>query len=479
MRSDNKYGDAPMKISCHVRIAAATVLVAASARAELIWSEDFTNQEGKGLRGNDTIGIVTNMSGITAWSVSGALGLDDDGGLSWWMVTNGVFEGQDVGAPIGYWASAAIDIGAYDNICLKMDLAQREAGCTTADEYFQIRYVLDGKDPVELFVVDLENQASWNGVTWTSAVINASAATCLTVECRIKIDGTDEGWSFDNVVVETAPAAQPPVLATIGPRSTAAGARLTFDVSAADTINGDLVVLSASNLPPGAVFNTVSNTVAVTNTFEWASPSPAGVYTTTFYAVDQDGFDSEAVALTVARYAAGADVVWINELHYDNDGNDTNEGVEIAGRAGTDLSPYRVYAYNGKDGRVAQEVPLTGRIDLERDDHGALWVGIDRLQNGAPDGVALVHVDGAATGVHQFLSYEGTFMASDGPARGLASRDIGVAEGSSTPAESSLQLRGRGVAYDDFGWVGPTNASRGMLNEEQQIILPGFRLFVR
>lgn len=27
--------------------------------------------------------------------------------------------------------------------------------------------------------------------------------------------------------------------------------------------------------------------------------------------------------------------VWINELHYNNEGSDVNEGVELAGRAGT------------------------------------------------------------------------------------------------------------------------------------------------
>lgn len=44
--------------------------------------------------------------------------------------------------------------------------------------------------------------------------------------------------------------------------------------------------------------------------------------------------------------------VWINELHYDNIGVDSNEGFEIAGAAGTDLGNYSVYLYNGSNGQT-------------------------------------------------------------------------------------------------------------------------------
>ena len=48
------------------------------------------------------------------------------------------------------------------------------------------------------------------------------------------------------------------------------------------------------------------------------------------------------------------------------------------------------------------------------------------IQNGSPDGIALVDASGA---VMQFLSYEGTLTAVGGPADGLTSTDIGVSEG--------------------------------------------------
>ena len=41
---------------------------------------------------------------------------------------------------------------------------------------------------------------------------------------------------------------------------------------------------------------------------------------------------------TITVNGAGTVDPWVNELHYDNGGSDMNEGFEIAGAAGTDLS---------------------------------------------------------------------------------------------------------------------------------------------
>lgn len=39
--------------------------------------------------------------------------------------------------------------------------------------------------------------------------------------------------------------------------------------------------------------------------------------------------------------------VFVNEFHYDNDGADTGEAVEVAVPVGVDLSTLTVYLYNG------------------------------------------------------------------------------------------------------------------------------------
>jgi hypothetical protein len=46
--------------------------------------------------------------------------------------------------------------------------------------------------------------------------------------------------------------------------------------------------------------------------------------------------------LACTRLAVADTTVFINEIHYDNNGTDVNEGVEIAGPAGTNLTGWKV-----------------------------------------------------------------------------------------------------------------------------------------
>jgi predicted extracellular nuclease len=153
--------------------------------------------------------------------------------------------------------------------------------------------------------------------------------------------------------------------------------------------------------------------------------------------------------------ASGA--VFLNELHYDNDGADAGEFVEVANPGGRDLTGWSVVAYNGSTGASYGSVPLDGTSPVQ----ARAFAG---LQNGAPDGLALVDAGGALV---QFLSYEGVFRAVGGPADGAQSTDIGRAEGSATPPGFSLQLTGTGTSYGDFSWTGPAAASPGEPNSSQ------------
>ncbi|MDW3194764.1 MAG: T9SS type A sorting domain-containing protein [Cytophagales bacterium] len=143
-------------------------------------------------------------------------------------------------------------------------------------------------------------------------------------------------------------------------------------------------------------------------------------------------------------------VVFINELHYDNASSDVNEGVELAGTAGTDLTGWTLQPYNGSNGTAYSATSLSGNFTDQDNGFGFIFFAISGLQNGAPDGVALVDDQGA---VVQFLSYEGSFTATNGPASGLTSEDIGISETGSTPVGESLQLTGAGTAFADFTWT--------------------------
>lgn len=158
-------------------------------------------------------------------------------------------------------------------------------------------------------------------------------------------------------------------------------------------------------------------------------------------------------------------MVFINEFHYDNVGDDVDEFIEIAGPAGTDLANWSVVFYNGSDGRpYGTPILLSGILDEEGGGFGALAFATGTLQNGAPDGFALIDPAGV---VQQFLSYEGAFTATSGPALGMTSVDVGVSEDNTTPLGYSLQKIGAGLCADDFPWVGPLPASPGTLNAGQ------------
>ena len=174
-----------------------------------------------------------------------------------------------------------------------------------------------------------------------------------------------------------------------------------------------------------------------------------------------------AVLVSYALYASpvAAQSVFINEIHYDNAGTDVGEGFEIAGPAGTDLTGWSVVLYNGNGGSPYNAIALSGSLTDDGSGFGfaSETLPSNGIQNGAPDGLALVNAVGT---VIQFLSYEGTLTAVGGPADGITSTDIGVSESSSTPVGFSLQLSGTGTAYGDFGWTADTD-SFGTVNNGQ------------
>jgi len=169
------------------------------------------------------------------------------------------------------------------------------------------------------------------------------------------------------------------------------------------------------------------------------------------------------IVILVSLFSFGQTKVFINEIHYDNAGTDANEGIEIAGPSGTNLSPYALTLYNGNDNSALKTIKLSGVIPNQSNGFGTLFFSIIPIQNGAPDGVAL---DNNGTLI-QFLSYEGTITATDGVAIGNTSTDIGVSENGTTTVGHSLQLNGTGNSYEDFSWSSPATSTYNALNTNQ------------
>ncbi len=133
----------------------------------------------------------------------------------------------------------------------------------------------------------------------------------------------------------------------------------------------------------------------------------------------------------------------INEFHYDNEGGDAGEFVEIRVNSGADVSGLELEFVNGNNGSVynsftAAEMNVTTDGEF---DYYVIELPENGLQNGGPDGLAL-GLDGELV---EFISYEGTFTATDGLATGVTSTDVGVSESNSTSIGHSLQRDADGV----------------------------------
>lgn len=151
----------------------------------------------------------------------------------------------------------------------------------------------------------------------------------------------------------------------------------------------------------------------------------------------------------------------INEFHYDNVGTDVNEFVEIRisgaiGSQPSNLSQYTIALYNGSGQTVYDSVTLNTLVrTCNATDCFYVWQPIS-IQNGSPDGIALI----GPSGLIEFISYEGSFVALNGGANGTNSTDVGVQEDNVlTTTAGSIQRTTSGT------WILNQNANtKGLAN---------------
>lgn len=179
-----------------------------------------------------------------------------------------------------------------------------------------------------------------------------------------------------------------------------------------------------------------------------------------------DGYQAEN-----AGQLYGAPRLWINEIHYDNEGADTGEGLEIAGLAGTPTGGYSVYYYYAA-GLAHYAASLgTGTMADQGNGYGTRWVPIPNL----PDGVGGILVARSNAGnyrVESFLCYGGPIATQNGPASEWTTEPIpctvlDVAEEPPSPSGSSLQLVGAGRMGHEFTWSSSVPSTPGSFNVGQ------------
>jgi hypothetical protein len=164
--------------------------------------------------------------------------------------------------------------------------------------------------------------------------------------------------------------------------------------------------------------------------------------------------------------------VFINEIDYDQPGGtDTEEFIELAGTAGTNVSGWMLELVNGNDNTVYNPINLPnftfqndtgngwgflvlGRPTVANNDYD---LGVDgSVQNGAPDGARLIN--NLATVVH-YVGYEGSMPGS--------TDDVPTAflDDNVTP-NSSIYKTGTGELINHFTWAYGT-ATPGAANVGQ------------
>ncbi|HHL31930.1 MAG TPA: hypothetical protein ENJ41_05030 [Oceanospirillales bacterium] len=176
--------------------------------------------------------------------------------------------------------------------------------------------------------------------------------------------------------------------------------------------------------------------------------------------------------LLIFPFISFSQEMWINEFHYDNAGADAGEFVEVVVEdtfAGA-LADIEVVFYNGNNSNVydSGNIKTLDTFTVGQSQGGFTIYSrlTPGMQNGAPDGLALVN----AGTVVQFLSYEGSITAAGGPAVGMTSTDVGVFEAGSTQIGESLQLSGTGSHPGDFIWQIPAAATMGLVNNGQLLV---------
>ncbi|GJN21011.1 hypothetical protein PR202_gb08456 [Eleusine coracana subsp. coracana] len=144
---------------------------------------------------------------------------------------------------------------------------------------------------------------------------------------------------------------------------------------------------------------------------------------------------------------------WINEFHYENKGKDKNEFVELVVHASLDAKDLMLVLYNGTNGRMYRSLNLADREAFtitESSSNYQLYTVFTPLQNGPADGIALVYCGDTSKEVLEFLSYEGSLRAQDGPAKGITSTDIMLKETDGSSDQDSLGLTG--IKIGEFVW---------------------------
>lgn len=166
-----------------------------------IYSENFSNQENKGVNGVNNGSPIFDVTGIN-WSIdvsAASLTASTD----WFKVKNGVMEARDLDGLV-YWISPSIDISSYIDVSIQLDAS--EQGNLEASDVYTSEFSLDGGAWTQF-----ETNGSFSD-DFTSITAQQTLLNGTTVQIRVGMHNNagNEYMRLDNVTVSgialTAPA---------------------------------------------------------------------------------------------------------------------------------------------------------------------------------------------------------------------------------------------------------------------------------
>lgn len=166
--------------------------------------------------------------------------------------------------------------------------------------------------------------------------------------------------------------------------------------------------------------------------------------------------------------------IFINEIHYVNGPISQDQGVEIAGPAGIDLSNYELVLFEraGSSPILLQEVhrcALAGLIDDEGAGLGAVWFPLAAMPE-SRGAVQLVNtITGELTDIVHYDPFFGIRDIFSAQGSGQQGPDQALRESNTDPVGYSIQRIGEGTCAYDFTWARLPH-SRGFLNLGQAVL---------
>lgn len=261
----------------------------------------------------------------------------------------------------------------------------------------------------------------------------------------------------------------------------------TVEILIEDQDTAQITIGEEPPLISGATLNQVDG---VSGSWEWCptteQASAQDRYTLTLSA--DDGENPKTVKdFVLVLQTAGAGKLVLNEVDYDNVGNDTAEYLELfnAGSSPVALAGLSVVLVQGANGSIYDTIDLSSAGTLGAGEylvisganvsvpggvkHIDFVASLDQIQNGAPDGIAVV--DTVTKTVLDALSYEGSCppaMIPDFPTPPslIEGTVLPAATADSSAADRTLCRNPNGSDTDDAAtdWVICTTPTPGAAN---------------